>query len=145
MVILAVGVGYVFLQNKNAKAETKEKYNGILRLWQIDSCEGGKGSRAAFLNRVAAKFEKKHGGVYVMVTGYTAEGAAAAIAEGDAPDLISFSCGVDGLAELCLALTERFEGGVIGDGCYAYPWCAGRYYLFSLEEDFSAVSAETFV
>lgn len=63
---------------------------GIVRLWNIDTFEGGKGSRTAFLNRVSAAYEKKHEGVYIMVSSYTAEGAAAALKEGHFPDMISF-------------------------------------------------------
>lgn len=124
-------------------------YRGILRLWHIDAFEGGRGSRSAFLSRVAAAFERENEGVYVMVRTLTAEGAAAAIGAGDAPDLLSFSCGTDGAAELAREMKEAFGGGEIGGKFYAYPWCCGRYYLFSAEvdpgDDLSAVSAEELV
>lgn len=116
---------------------------GILRLWHIDSFEGGKGSRAAFLNRAAMQFEKKNEGVYIMVNTYTAEGASKAVAAGERPDLLSFSCGIDGAAELCRSLSPRFSGGEIGEKCYAYPWCGGEYFIFCLENDFSSLSADT--
>ena len=117
----------------------------VLRLWHIDSFEGGKGSRAAFLSRAASAFEKGREDVYVMVRTLTVQGAAQALRAGDGPDLISFSCGLDGVAEHCLRLQRNFGGGEIGGGTYAYPWCAGQYYLFSFKDDFSAVSAETLV
>ena len=120
-------------------------YKGILRLWHIDSFEGGKGSRANFLKRAASQYEKSHNGVYFMVNTYTAEGAAQAIAQGDIPDLISFSCGLNVVGEHCRALSVNFSGGVIGKDCYAYPWCGGGYYLFCLEEDFSLVNAQNLV
>ncbi len=140
--LLFVGAGlYVWLsppEREVTQAEDRE----ILRLWHIDSFEGGRGSRAAFLSGAAARFERENGGVYVMVRTYTAAGAAAAIEAGNVPDLLSFSCGLDGAAEVCRAISLRFGGGEIGGAYYAYPWCCGGYYLFSLEDDFSAVTAE---
>lgn len=125
-----------------AKAPQEEEVGGILRLWHIDSFEGGKGSRASFLNRVAGKYEKGRDGLYIMVNGYTVEGAEEALSKGACPDLLSFSCGVEGAAQICRALDVRFEGGVLGGACYAYPWCGGKYFLFCLENDFSSLSAE---
>lgn len=135
--------GFFALFGKNTSKPSGEKsYSGILRLWHIDSFEGGKGSRASFLNKAAGKYEKQHDGLYIMVSGYTVEGAEAALSEGVCPDLLSFSCGVEGAAQICRALNLRFEGGVVGDHCYAYPWCGGKYYFFCLENDFSSLSAE---
>jgi hypothetical protein len=49
---------------------------------------------------------------------------------------------LDGIAEKCVELPYSFVGGEIGGKTYAYPWCAGRYYYFSKENDFSSISAE---
>ena len=40
-----------------SKAESKEDVT-VLSLWQIDGFEGGKGSRAAYLQNVAVSFSK---------------------------------------------------------------------------------------
>lgn len=133
---------FVFLGGNGKTQPQEEQYGGILRLWHIDSFEGGKGSRASFLNRAAGKYEKQNSGLYIMVTGYTVDGAEAALAAGERPDLLSFSCGIEGTAEICRALDISFQGGVIGGDCYAYPWCGGKYYLFCLENDFSSLSAD---
>ncbi len=137
-------IGVIFLKPSEIQTQ-KDGYSGILRLWHIDLFEGGKGSRSAFLNRVAGRYEKKNENLYIMVNTYTAQGAAEAFKKGEYPDLLSFSCGVDGVAEVCRKLSFRFGGGEIGQSAYAYPWCGGGYYLFCLEEDFSSVSAETLV
>lgn len=54
-----------------AESTDSRRARGIVRLWNIDTFEGGKGSRTAFLNRVSAAYEKKHEGVYIMVSSYT--------------------------------------------------------------------------
>lgn len=140
---LAFSVLFALFGGNTQKIQQEEGYSGILRLWHIDSFEGGKGSRASFLNAAAGKYEKKNDGLYIMVNTYTVAGAEAALASGERPDLLSFSCGLDGAAGICRALNVRFAGGVIGSDCYAYPWCGGKYYIFCLENDFSSLSAET--
>ena len=44
----------------------------VVRLWNIDTFEGGRGSRTAFLSRIAAAYEKGNPGALVMVSSYTA-------------------------------------------------------------------------
>ena len=146
ILLLSAGA-YAFFAPSSAggTAETGENDTRILRLWHIDSFEGGKGSRAAFLSRVASEFEKREENVYVMVRTLTLQGAAEALQAGDVPDLLSFSCGLDGVAENCHRLQYSFGGGEVDGGTYAYPWCAGKYYFFCLEDDFTALSAETLV
>lgn len=122
------------------------EYGGILRLWQIDSFEGGKGSRASFLNRAAKLFEEEHAGTLVLVTAHTKESAAAAVAEGNKPDMISFGAGTDFVGDIILPLRGRtFSSAQIGGETYAYPWCRGGYFLFTTEGDFSDVSDENTV
>ena len=124
----------------------KQSASGVVRLWNIDTFEGGRGSRTAFLNRVAAGYEKENPGIFVMVSSYTPEGAAAAFAEGNFPDMLSFGPGFSAVAEKCARLDfPGFSGGTIAGECRAVPWCRGGYALFSLEEDFSAVAAENTV
>lgn len=67
----------------------------VLSLWHTDTFEGGKGSRAAFLKRVAAEYGKKNRGVAVLVSSYSAEGLQAAFLKGETPDLLSFGIGAE--------------------------------------------------
>ena len=66
----------------------------VVLIWNVDTFEGGKGSRASFLNRVARLAEQTSDGVYYRVISYTAEGAQSAMAEGNYPDLLSFGIGL---------------------------------------------------
>lgn len=124
------------------KAEAEENAVRVVRVWNVDTFEGGKGSRTAFLKKVTRTAEKAREGVYYLVSSYTAEGARAAMSEGIFPDLLSFGIGLDSAAEYSLPLGLSFPGGKTDGGCLAYPWCQGGYFLFSLDEDFT-VQGET--
>ena len=117
----------VFLPQNSKQAEART----VVRVWNIDTFEGGKGSRTAFLKSVARELQ---GEAYYLVTSYTLEGALSAFAEGDAPDVLSFGVGLSAFAERLLPLPYSFAGGELGGKTLAYPWCMGGYYLFSLTD-----------
>lgn len=144
--ILALAVSAVCLISLFSCNEKEEAgYSGILRLWNIDCFEGGKGSRASFLKSVAEGFEKRYKGIYVAVSTMTAAGYIYALESGNTPDMISFGLGVDISAYAVRLSRDGFDGGKIGNCQYAYPWCRGGYVLYSLQDDFSFVSAENTV
>ena len=126
LLLLAAAV-IVFVPQKSEKAEART----VVRVWNIDTFEGGKGSRTAFLKSVARELK---GEAYYLVTSYTLEGALSAFAEGDAPDVLSFGVGLSEFAERLLPLKREFAGGELGGKTLAYPWCMGGYYLFSLTD-----------
>ena len=129
---------------REAEAE-KAAWPGILRLWQIDSFEGGKGSRASFLNGVARVYEQG-GGMFVLITVHTPESAAIALQKGQRPDMISYGAGVDFVADIARPLPGyTCSAGELGGKTYAYPWCRGGYFLLTGEGDFSVVSPENTV
>lgn len=106
----------------------------ILTLWNIDVFEGGLWSRADFLSSVATKYSKD--GVLVMVVSHTVESAKQMIKSGTLPDMISFGVGADFVTEYAKKLPDiKFVGGEINGECFAYPWCAGGYFLIGKNED----------
>ncbi len=107
----------------------------VVEIWNVDTFEGGKGSRTAFLNRTAALVEEEN--VYFYVLSYTAEGVKDAFSRGIYPDMISFGLGLDGIAEKAIPLPYSDAGGDAGGKCLAVPWAAGEYFLFSLDDDLS--------
>lgn len=123
------------------KAQEKDVAPRVIRIWHIDTFEGGKGSRATFLKDAARIIEKKDKSVYYLISSYTVEGARAALAENKKPDMLSFGVGLSDFLEVSLPLTRRFSGGEAEGKCLAYPWCAGRYSLFSLSDDFGGEGA----
>ncbi len=140
--ILSVTALLSFL--KTPVKEVKENEKIILRLWQIDSFEGGVGSRTDFLSKVAINFEKKNKEVFVMVTSHTIESATTMIESGNLPDMISFGAGFNEITNFALKLEkESFTYSNIGDNCFAVPWCRGGYAYFALgESDFMDISSE---
>lgn len=105
----------------------------VLRLWNVDTFEGGRGSRTSFLRRVSENYRKD---VFVLVTSYTAAGAEEAMERGEFPDLISFGIGFSAHLGYALPLDEEFAGGRVNGKTLAVPWCKSAYFLFSLTEDF---------
>lgn len=130
---------------RGAGGEEPQGWPGVLRLWQIDSFEGGRGSRASFLNGVARRYEAE-GGMLVLVTAHTAESAAYALQNGQTPDLISYGAGFDLAADVARPLDGyAYAPGMLGGQTYALPWCGGGYFLLTGEGDYSDVSAENTV
>ena len=138
--------GTALLCPKGAQGEAPQRYTDILRLWHIDSFEGGKGARGAYLDRIARAFEKNNAGVYVLVTVHTAESAAHAVSQGDMPDMLSFGTYDHFAADLLQPLSGyAFDAVSVNGAAYAFPWCRGGYMIFGKDEDFSRVSEDTAV
>ena len=102
IITLAILVGVVFFALTIAKNKTSagqsfpietQKYNYVLTLWNIDTFEGGVGSRSDFLSSIALSFADK--GSPIMVVTHTVESAKKAIESGKPPDMISYGVGVD--------------------------------------------------
>ena len=116
-----------------------EEYSGILRLWHVETFEGGVGSRADFLTRRAIEFGRK--GLHVLVSVHTAESAATAISEGERPDLVSFGAGADFVAPLAKSFSLTVNGKRLNE--HAYPWARGGYFLFRKAGDTSPIKTLT--
>lgn len=99
----------------------------VLTLWQIDSFEGGRGSRAEYLRSLAQDFAKS-ANVYIEVTALSSDAARTNISAGVVPDIISYGAGFYGIESL------------VSEG-YGKAWCRGAYCLIALSgTDFSSVS-----
>lgn len=134
LLIAAILLTTIFFPSQGEKGDAQPRR--VVRVWNVDTFEGGKGSRTAFLKNAALQAEKNNRNAYYLVTSYTAEGAKYALSEGDFPDILSFGIGLSDFAELCLPLSVSFAGGKTEGGSLAYPWCRGGYALFSLTDDF---------
>ncbi len=107
----------------------------VITIWQIDGFEGGKGSRAQFLqNKADSLFRKSK--TYAVVTAISAEAARANLKGGNVPDIISYQAGFYGL------------DGFINAVNFAYKtWCRGGYCLLCVDGngDFSDASPQNTV
>ena len=106
----------------------------VLTVWNVDTFEGGVGSRTDFLAQTFLDYGKK--GVLALTKTHTKESAENALNGGEIPDIISFGVGLDGVIKYALELPKiNFKGGEIGGKTYAYPWCVGGYFLITKTEN----------
>lgn len=100
----------------------------LLNVWQVDCFEGGKGSRASYLQNIGNRF-KENGGCYVNVVSLSLDAAIQNIGAGTLPDLISYGAGACGLDVL--------------NGKKFTSWAHGGYCMLALDEnaDFGDVNA----
>lgn len=131
--IIAVPIMAVFCRRKNdpyAQAEMQS-----VTVWQIDGFEGGKGSRAQYLQNAAnACFKKKK--TYFTVISLSADAARQNIENNQLPDVISYPAGFYGIDQF---INKR--------DFICKTWCNGGYCLLTLDEnaDFNDVMAENTV
>lgn len=122
------------------------RYKGVLQIWNIDTFEGGKGSRTSFLQNVAKTFEKKHQGVFVLVITHTVNSAKEALHRGERPDLLSYGTSCDFVADIARPIENMsYKAATMRGKCYAYPWAVGQYMLISFENNFENILPENTV
>ena len=144
--VVLVGCFAAYPALTSRKESGGAEYKGILRLWQIDSFEGGRGSRASFQNGAARRFEAENKGIFILVTAHTLQSAENSISEGNIPDMISFGIGAEFAGDIARPLRGyTFPYSKIGKETYAYPWCRGGYFLFAAEGDFSDITPQNTV
>ena len=117
---------------KSGKAKNKDEESLIvLNVWEVDSFEGGKGSRANFLQRVGDELPN----CYIKVTTLTAEAARQNMKSGNIPDMISYGAG-----------TYGFEQYINDREPYS-AWCRGGYCLLSIADnaDFADITSKNMV
>lgn len=121
--VLAKSLGKSSAQNGNGKS--------VLNIWQIDCFEGGRGSRADYLQTIGNTFAEKND-CYVKVVTISSVAARENLNRGTVPDLISFGAGIYGL-----------ENYLSGQPAF-YNWCNGAYCFLTTDEsaDFSDISAQ---
>lgn len=118
----------------NNKSDAKGDELSVLTLWQIDSFEGGKGSRANYLQNIANEFSEVSG-CYITVKSLSADAARMNLKNGNIPDLISYGAGMFGI-----------ESYISGNKPY-YNWCRGGYCYLSTDTnaDFEDITAENLI
>lgn len=111
----------------------REKYfYGVINVWQIDSFEGGTGSRTNFLKEISKKFEKQNNGVFINIESITAEKAEKLILSGQKrPDMISYGASVKIDDSLFSKLRLQNQINLLNDAIKekAVPWCMGAYFM----------------
>ncbi len=124
-------------------------YQGVVELWNIDSFEGGTGSKSGFLQTRAMEYQEQNKGFYVLVRNMTETECLLALQNGQRPAMFSFGVGVaselkEYLASITLSkntnIRKEFVSAATIDGkIYAVPWCRGVYSLISTTSNLAAV------
>lgn len=137
-------------------AGTKPEWSGVITLWHIAEFKSEKGSLSAYLENIAACYERKYPGVYIEVTGLSPNQARERLSAGEKPHLWSFPMGAF-KAEQFNALEldlPKFRGNLeplSADGAvYALPYMYSGYFLIGntvlvqqLGLSWSSISGET--
>jgi len=147
-VICFMCFGLFFLTDQNLyKIDLNSLYNdydtgqNIIEMWNVETFEGGSGSRTDFLQNMAIQFNKKNTGKYIVVKSLTAAQAALNIQNGYLPNLVSFGVGAGSLFEDCLnkiddtgeVRNDLLQYGQIDGVQYALPFILGGYTIISRE------------
>lgn len=111
-----------------SREEVSAEEEAILIVWQIDSFEGGKGSRADFLKKAGEDYTDING-CFVSVIALSAEAARLSLGKGNVPDVISYGAGIYGIESYISSYKT---------------WCYGGYCILSLDidTDFSDIGPE---
>lgn len=125
LTVVAVWV-LCFSAGKINRTESSLGQTKYLELWHIDTFEGGTGSRRAFLEKIAALYQKRKN-VCVTVKNQTVMSAEQNFSLGIYPDMISFGNGVELPCDMLADLEQVDVKTDIGNRCYAAVWCMGGY------------------
>ena len=128
IVVFSFTIGYKKIDNEYIYKENGHD-NFVLSLWQVDTFEGGKGSRKQFLNKIALDFERKNQGVFIMAVDMTIDGVQEKFNKNEFPDLISYGVGVDLSNAKIIDTDNSVKGGLINGNTFASAWCKGGYFL----------------
>lgn len=122
------------------QTSAKEGYKGVIELWNVETFEGGSGSRQSWLTNKSAKFEAKNSGLFVHVTTLTEEELRQKLSDNQSFDIVCFSRGAGDAVKQLLAPLEldvknvrdnMLLAGQIADKQYAVPLYSGAYCLFA--------------
>lgn len=122
----------------------KSKFQGVIRLWNIDSFEGGTSSKSGFLEKVSMLFERKNKGAFVMVQNMTEDEVVASLKAGTYPDLVSFGTGMNKYFDgkfvrfddnIAINILPNFYSAGLKNGALVgVPFMAGVYSLICSTE-----------
>lgn len=123
--IIAAFTVFFCMNVKTGEAVVNEEEKSVLKIWQIDSFEGGKGSRGDYLSNIGKEYLKESG-YYVTVISLSADSARMNLNNGNKPDIISYGAGMYGLENYI----SEYKN-----------WCHGGYCFLTLDtnSDFSDI------
>lgn len=126
---IAITAPILMATRLSIKSNAETNQMTMLTIWQIDSFEGGKGSRSNYLKTAFNECFRDEK-TYVNVLSITASAARQNLIEGVIPDIISYGAGTYGI-----------EGIISGNPAYI-TWAHGGYCFLTIDEsaDFSDIN-----
>lgn len=120
----------------------RNKFQGLIEIWNIDSFESGMVSKSSFLKSVATKFQERHKGLNFMIRNVSSQELVYLLEAGERPDLVSCSYGVAcDVQNIIKPFSQKFDvedvflnAGKSGEKQFGVAWCFGMYYLISTEK-----------
>ena len=94
--LLTIAVGALLWALPNMPFQPQQNalsYQGVVEMWNVESFEGGVGSREGWLKRCAAKFEQANKGLFVHVTTLNISQLQQKMTDGAVFDMICLSPG----------------------------------------------------
>lgn len=134
LLVLSVFLVPVFLIpqiNKNTQRTNPKEV--FLELWNVDTFEGGKASRGAFLEKQAVNFQKTNTNVYIIVKNLSTEQAELQLASGAVPDFVSYGIGAGKMFKTLCKDVKNFDVREDLKIPKVVPWCLGGYVLCSIK------------
>lgn len=143
IVVLAAAAATLLVlvpQLSQNQSQPSKRYSGVAELWNIETFEGGSGSRSAWLTGRAAAFEKMNEGLFVHVTTLSPQQLNQKLADGQMFDIVCFSRGVGCALQPYLQCYTKSVGdvqenllssGTLDGKVFALPLYAGGYFLFA--------------
>ena len=116
-------------------AGERDAQSGVVSLWHVVDFKPYQGSVTAYLEGIAAGYEKEHPGVYVEITGMDAARLRERLERGERPDVWSFSLRQGapeglGLLELPpISYTGGLQALEAEGAAVAAPYCCSGYFL----------------
>ena len=131
LLVSCVAFTFIFGYKKISEQKLKNPIvnKSVLTLWQIDSFEGGTGSRKQFLLKASREFERVNKDYLIMVVEHTVSSAETAFKEGNKPDMISYGAGLNISNPTQIKVNTNSELGLIGKKHYAVCWARGGYVM----------------
>ncbi len=116
-------------------AGEREAESGVLTVWHVVDFKPYQGSLTAYLESIAAVYEKEHSGVYIQVTGMDATRMQERLERGERPDVWSFSgrqgmpAGVSAIEAPTVTYAGELANLTENGQVTAVPYCLSGYYL----------------
>lgn len=125
LALMLIALSPWLIQSYYSEPSETETYKGILTLWNITGWRTGGSSYLSFLKKRVQEYESRNAHIFIDVVELTGDEAAAAVQNGETPDMVSYPIGFDpGFSLALLPSMDTLFPRITGR---AYPYLCGGY------------------